>query len=228
MSHGGAAVKIVVINPNSDKEFTALIAESARRAALPGTEIVCENAPGGPSFIETHKDEALCAPGMMELVGRHSGAGGFVIACTCDPNLDVLREMTDSPVIGAGEASMLFALPLGALFSVIQITEGSVQAKRELVRRYGLQDRCASVRSIRMEGDEPREEKLLEAGRLARDCDGAEVITLGCACLAGLDERLQKELGIPVVDGIAAGVRLAEALARGGAFTSRRGKYRGF
>ena len=58
--------------------------------------------------------------------------------------------------------------------------------------------------------------------------DGAEVITLGCACLAGLDERLQKELAIPVVDGIAAGVRLAEALARSGAFTSRRGKYRGF
>ena len=46
--------------------------------------------------------------------------------------------------------TLLFALPLGALFSVIQITEGSVQAKRELVRRYGLQDRCASVRSIRI------------------------------------------------------------------------------
>ena len=29
-------MKIVVINPNSDKEFTALIAESARRAASPG------------------------------------------------------------------------------------------------------------------------------------------------------------------------------------------------
>ena len=220
-------MKILVINPNSDREFTRLIEESAKRAASPGTEITCENAPGGPLFIETHRDEALCAPGMMELVNRHSDADGFVIACTCDPNLDVLREMTDSPVVGAGEASMLFALPLGARFSVIQITEGSVQAKRELVRRYGFQDRCASVRSICMDGEESREDKLCEAAALARDCDGAEVITLGCACLAGLDERLQEALGIPVVDGISAGVRLAEALARGGAFTSRQGKYRG-
>ncbi len=220
-------MKILVINPNSDRDFTRQIKESAVRAACPGTEVICENAPGGPLFIETHRDEALCAPGMMELVNRHSDADGFVIACTCDPNLDVLREMTDSPVVGAGEASMLFALPLGARFSVIQITEGSVQAKLELVRRYGLQDRCASVRSIRMDGEESREDKLCEAAALARDCDGAEVITLGCACLAGLDKRLQEALDIPVVDGIAAGVRLVEALARGGAFTSRQGKYRG-
>lgn len=221
-------MKILVINPNSDGAFTELIREAARKAALPGTEILCESAPGAPAFIETSRDEALCAPGMMELVSRHEDAGAFVIACTCDPNLDVLREMASGPVVGAGESSMLFALPLGARFSVIQTTEGSVQAKRELVRKYGLKDRCSSVRAIREHGEEPLEERLLEAARTARDCDGAEVITLGCAGLAGLDKRLEEALGIPVIDGITAGVRLAEALAAGGAFTSRRGKYRGF
>jgi len=220
-------VKILVINPNSDGAFTELIGEAARKTASPGTEILCESAPGAPPFIETSRDEALCAPGMMELVSRHGDADAFLIACTCDPNLDVLREMTDSPVVGAGESSMLFALPLGARFSVIQTTEGSVQSKRELVRKYGLQDRCSSVRPIREHGEEPLEERLLEAARIARDCDGAEVITLGCAGLAGLDRRLEEALGMPVIDGITAGVRLAEALAAGGAFTSRRGKYKG-
>lgn len=220
-------MKILVINPNSDGAFTELIGEAARKAASPGTEILCESAPGAPPFIETSRDEALCAPGMMELVSRHGDADAFLIACTCDPNLDVLREMTDSPVVGAGESSMLFALPLGARFSVIQTTEGSVQSKRELVRKYGLQDRCSSVRPIREHGEEPLEERLLEAARIARDCDGAEVITLGCAGLAGLDRRLEEALGMPVIDGITAGVRLAEALAAGGAFTSRRGKYKG-
>jgi len=220
-------VKILVINPNSDGAFTELIGEAARKTASPGTEILCESAPGAPPFIETSRDEALCAPGMMELVSRHGDADAFLIACTCDPNLDVLREMTDSPVVGAGESSMLFALPLGARFSVIQTTEGSVQSKRELVRKYGLQDRCSSVRPIREHGEEPLEERLLEAARIARDCDGAEVVTLGCAGLAGLDRRLEEALGMPVIDGITAGVRLAEALAAGGAFTSRRGKYKG-
>jgi len=220
-------VKILVINPNSDRAFTELIGEAARKAASPGTDILCESAPGAPAFIETSRDEVLCAPGMMELVSRHGDADAFVIACTCDPNLDALREMAAGPVVGAGESSMLFALLLGARFSVIQTTEGSVQAKRELVRKYGLQDRCSSVRAIREHGEESLEERLLEAARLARDCDGAEVITLGCAGLAGLDTRLQKALGIPVIDGIAAGVRLVGALAAGGAFTSRRGKYKG-
>lgn len=220
-------MKILVINPNSDGAFTELIGEAARKTASPGTEILCESAPGAPPFIETSRDEALCAPGMMELVSRHGDADAFLIACTCDPNLDVLREMTDSPVVGAGESSMLFALPLGARFSVIQTTEGSVQSKRELVRKYGLQDRCSSVRPIREHGEEPLEERLLEAARIARDCDGAEVVTLGCAGLAGLDRRLEEALGMPVIDGITAGVRLAEALAAGGAFTSRRGKYKG-
>jgi allantoin racemase len=164
---------------------------------------------------------------MLELLWKHTDADAFVIACTCDPNLDVLREKTDKPVVGAGEASMLFALPLGATFSIIQTTEGSVQKKRELVRKYGLQDRCASVRAIDEKGDAPREEKLVAAARLARDCDGAEVVTLGCAGLAGLDKRLEKALGIPIIDGIVAAMKLAEALAARGSFTSRRGKYSG-
>jgi allantoin racemase len=220
-------MKILVINPNSDESFTALICEAARQAVFPGTEVFCESAPASPPFIETHEDDVLCAPGMLELLKRHADADAFVIACTCDPNLDVLREKTDKPVVGAGEASMLFALPLGATFSIIQITEGSVQKKRELVRKYGLQDRCASVRAIDEKSDASREEKLISAARLARDCDGAEVVTLGCACLAGLDKRLEEALGIPVIDGIVAGVKLAEALASRGSFTSRRGKYSG-
>ena len=220
-------MKLLVINPNSDMSFTALIDEAAKQAVFTGTEVFCESAPGAPRFIETHEDDILCASGMLELLKRHADADAFVVACTCDPNLDALREKTDKPVVGAGEASMLFALPLGATFSVIQTTEGSVQKKRELVRKYGLQDRCASVRAIDEKSDASREEKLIAAARLARDCDGAEVVTLGCAGLAGLDKRLEQSLGIPVIDGIAAAVKLAEALASRGSFTSRRGKYSG-
>jgi len=220
-------MKLLVINHNSDDSFTALIGEAARKAAAPGTEVLCESAPGAPRFIETHEDDILCAPGMLELLKRHTDADAFVVACTCDPNIDALREKTDKPVVGAGEASMLFALPLGATFSVIQTTEGSVQKKRELVRKYGLQDRCASVRAIDEKSDAPREEKLAAAAMRARDDDGAEVVTLGCAGLAGLDKRLERTLGIPVIDGIVAAVKLAEALAARGSFTSRRGKYSG-
>ncbi len=227
MSYGEAGMKLLVINPNTDETFTELIAGEARKGVFPGTEIVCESAPGAPRFIETHRDEVLCAPGMMALAEKHRQVDGVVIACTCDPNLDVLREILDCPVVGAGESSMLLALTLGARFSVLQTTEGSVQAKRELVAKYGLSSRCASVRPI-LEGEGATlEGRLIAAGKKARDLDGAEVITLGCAGLSGLDSRLSEALGIPVVDGVLAGVKLAEALASREFATSRRGKYRG-
>ena len=220
-------MKLLLINPNTDASFTELIGREARKGVFPGTEILCESAPGAPRFIETHKDEVLCAPGMMALAEKYSDVDGVVIACTCDPNLDVLRELLDCPVVGAGESSMLLALTLGARFSVLQTSESSVQAKRELVAKYGLTSRCASVRPILEDEGTTLEERLIAAGKKARDLDGAEVITLGCAGLSGLDFRLSEALGIPVVDGVLAGVKLAEALASRGFTTSRRGKYRG-
>lgn len=42
--------------------------------------------------------------------------------------------------------------------------------------------------------------------------DGADAVVLGGAALAGLAPRLQPRAPVPLLDGIACGVRLAEAL----------------
>ena len=55
--------------------------------------------------------------------------------------------------------------------------------------------------------------------------DRAEAIVLGCAGMADLAARLSARHGLPVVDGVAAAVGLAEALARQGLRTSRLGAY---
>ena len=55
--------------------------------------------------------------------------------------------------------------------------------------------------------------------------DRAEVIVLGCAGMANLAARLSFAHGIPVVDGVAAAVKLAEALASLGLRTSKLGAY---
>jgi allantoin racemase len=53
--------------------------------------------------------------------------------------------------------------------------------------------------------------KVAEAARgLARD--GADAVILGGAALAGMRGRIQVEVPVPLLDGIAAAVRLAEAL----------------
>ena len=49
----------------------------------------------------------------------------------------------------------------------------------------------------------------------------AEAIVLGCGGMAGLDRELSELLGVPVVEGVAAGAMLAEGLVRLGLTTSK-------
>ncbi len=55
--------------------------------------------------------------------------------------------------------------------------------------------------------------------------DGAEAIVLGCAGMADLAASLAHEHGLPVIDGVAAAVKLADALVALGHATSKRGPY---
>jgi allantoin racemase len=59
----------------------------------------------------------------------------------------------------------------------------------------------------------------------AIDEDKAEAIVLGCAGMADLAKTLQGEFGMPVIDGVGAAVKLAEALVGLGLKTSKRGPY---
>src|SRR5207244_10078544 len=68
-------------------------------------------------------------------------------------------------------------------------------------------------------------EAKLEA-EISRALDkGAEAIVLGCAGMADLTQNLSRKFGVPVVDGVAAAVKQAEALAGLKLTTSRRGSY---
>ncbi len=55
--------------------------------------------------------------------------------------------------------------------------------------------------------------------------DGAEAIVLGCAGMTDLARDLGKEAGVPVLDGVACAVALAESLIRIGLKTSKRNTY---
>ena len=66
---------------------------------------------------------------------------------------------------------------------------------------------------------------IVEQARIAVTQDHAEAICLGCAGMAGLEEAITTELGVPVVDGIGAAVRLAEAVVGLGLKTSKVSTY---
>jgi allantoin racemase len=74
-------------------------------------------------------------------------------------------------------------------------------------------------------GDQERTEAaFVAAAERARDA-GAEVLVLGCAGMTGLQRAVGEKLGLPVVDGVGAAVKLAESLVSLGLTTSRAGGY---
>jgi allantoin racemase len=224
-------MRLLVVNPNTTASMTAKIAEAARRAAAPGTEIVATNPETGPASIEGYYDEALCVPPLLEIVRRSRGVDGIVIACFDDTGLDAARCLTTAPVVGIGEAGFHMAAMLANKFSVVTTLARSVPAIEHNLARYGLAARCARVRAsdipvLELEKGDPaaRARIAVEIGA-AIEADGAEAIVLGCAGMTDLAGSLSDEFGLPVLDGVACAVGLCEAMARLGLATTKLGGY---
>jgi allantoin racemase len=207
-------LRVLIINPNSDLEMTQAIQETAENFSKGNFVTTCLFTPGAPKFIETYEDQEKAAPGMIKLVKENQDQyDTFIVACHCDPNLEVIKEITTKPVVGIGESSMKMASMMGQSFSVIQTSEFSIPIKEKLVRRYHLEDSLASIRAPGKEMKNMSEaQKYIETARAAVKKDGADVIVLGCAGMTGLDRMIQKELRIPVLDGVVCGLIIATGL----------------
>jgi allantoin racemase len=199
--------------------------------AAPGTEIVVCNPAGGPVSIEGHYDEAVAVPGLLEEVrrGETEGVDGYVIACFGDPGLLACREIARGPVLGIAEAAMHAAAFVATGFSIVTTLARTRVIAAELVERYGMRRFCRAIRAtdlpvleLEREGSDARRLVLEECKRaVAEDQSGA--IVLGCAGMADLTAEIQRALGVPVIDGVAAAVKFVEALVGMGVGTSKVG-----
>ena len=220
-------MRILIINPNSDPEMTTVIERSAQEYAGGEFEIVCKRTPGAPLFIETYEDMLRAAPGMIQSLREHeSEFDAFVIACHDDPNLEAMKEITTKPVVGIGEASMKMASMLGHRFSVVSTMRHSIPNKEAQVRKLHLEGALASVKAPPEDmAGASDEEKYLRAAQLALEEDMAEVIVLGCAGMSGLDKRLSRRIGAPVLDGVVCALIVATGLVKYGVSTSKVRRY---
>ena len=221
-------MKILIINPNSSVEMSAAIQNVAENYANGDFEVKTVPTPNAPEYIDYYIDQAIAAPGMMQIVKENEAEyDAFIVACHCDPNLDLLKQITDKPVVGIGEASMKLATMLGHSFSVVSAGKHSIPNKRALIHKYGLDNDCASVRGPKDDFDDPTVEgPYLNAAQIAMEEDLAEVIVLGCAGFAGMSEKMSAELGVPVLDGVVSALIIATGLVKAGYTTSKIRRYK--
>ncbi|AEI94618.1 aspartate/glutamate racemase family protein [Roseobacter litoralis] len=224
-------MKILIINPNTTSSMTKKIGVAARAVARPDTEIVATNSQSGPASIQGFLDVATCVPGLLEEIARHPDVDAIVIACFDDTGLDAVRTQVSVPVLGIGEAAYHAASMIANKFSVITTLSRSVPGLENNLMKYGLAQKCARVRATDIpvlkleEGDPATLYKIRSEIRVAIEQDGAEAIVLGCAGMADLMSDLSAEFGLPVIDGVAAGITFVEALVNNGLSTSKIGAY---
>lgn len=210
--------RLLVINPNTNPAVTALVAAAAEGAVAPGTMLDVLNPPRGPFSIETAEHRKAAIPEILALVDSRPAFDACVLACFDDLCLDRLRVKTGKPAVGACEAGIALARTMAGRFSVITTVHAAVPSIERLLERYGAGDICtvraAGIGVAAAAGDtQETEARIFEAVKLAIEQDGAEAILLGSGGLTGRAGAIAAAMSLPVIDGVAAAVRLAESAA---------------
>ncbi|MCP3971048.1 MAG: Asp/Glu racemase [Rhodobacteraceae bacterium] len=197
---------LIVINPNSSAAVTRGIDASVEPLRALGTPIRCVTLAEGPPGIETQRQADLTIAPMLDLAVRlEPEALGYVIACFGDPGLHALRDQTARPVVGIQEAAVMAALQLGQRFGVISIRPASVPRHMRSFGAMGVLQRLAGDRALGLGVAQlcdaaVTQQAMIDTGRALRDQDGADVLIMGCAGMAGYREALQEAAGLPVVE----------------------------
>jgi allantoin racemase len=220
--------RILVVNVNTTAAMTRLIAEQAQASALPGTTIIPATPAFGPASVESILQSHLSAVGVLDRVlAEKSRYDAVVLAGFGELGREALQEAVEVPVVDITDAAAHFACLLGRSFSVVTTVDRAIPAIQDRLLLNGLHGRCASVRStglgvLDLEAD-PRatRDAITEVARKAVAEDRAEVICLGCAGMSGLADAVTESVGVPVVDGVPAAVRIAESLLDLGLRTSK-------
>ncbi|CAN5865742.1 aspartate/glutamate racemase family protein [soil metagenome] len=229
-------MRILLLNPNTSPTMTDEIAAAARAVAAPDTEIVAHAPRFGSAAIDSAAESYLSAVGVMDTVARLVEAGAFdfdavILAGFGEHGKDALQEMLAVPVLDIAECAAHVAHLIGRRFSVVTTLARSIAPIEDRLALAGLAAHCASVRACgwgtaEVDADPTGAVAAIvdEAAKAIAE-DGADVICLGCAGMAGVTGAISEKLGVPAVDGVAAAVVLAQSLVALGVSTSKAGVY---
>lgn len=104
---------------------------------------------------------------------------------------------------------MRTASHLGRGFSIVTTLDRTVGRAVDLAERYGMRRYCRGIHAceipvLALDSDPNARKVVTETCREAVESDGSDAIVLGCAGMADLCAHIRAEIGVPVVDGVAA------------------------
>jgi len=215
-------MRILWINPIGTNAFDADTLKILSEAKRTGTQVDLVSLPADrPRHLEYHAYEGLVVADIVRLTYEAANQyDAIVIGCFYDVGLREAREVSGRAIVTAPcQSATAIASNLGNTFSVLVGRRKWAPKMSENVRQYGHGHRMVSMRPLDLgvhdfQADHDRTcDCLLTEGRKAIQEDGAEVIILGCTAEYGFHEKMQCELGVPVIDAVLAPFKYAEFLA---------------
>jgi len=204
-------------------------------AASPGTEIVFSEIKGELFKLAGNTEllRMLAGPQVVEKAkeAQDLGFDAVVPYGGLDLGVDAARCYVDIPVVGMGRSGLAMAANLASRIAVIVYGVTSVPAIRKFIRETGLGDFVVAVEPVDIKlndmtpDNETFRQSLAEAGRRIVKEHSAEIIVpLGTSFLPACKfaTEIGKEVGVPFVNCVAAGLKTAEMLVNLGLQHSRK------
>ena len=214
-------MRLLLVNPNMTAAMTRDMAVIARTVAGSAAEIIPLTAPRGFPYIASRAEAQVAGGIALEMIAENlAGVDAVIMAAFGDPGLRGARELFDIPVVGMAEAAMMSACMLGERFSIVTFSPVMRRWYLDCVADSGLMARCTGVRTplghpLQIDGlRENLKDNLAALARQAVEEDGADVVIMGGAPLAGLAPEIAELVPALVLDPIAAATAQAMALAR--------------
>ncbi|WP_339115602.1 aspartate/glutamate racemase family protein [Thioclava sp. GXIMD2076] len=203
--------KILIINPNSAQAVT----EGIARAVAPlGPHFEAVGIAHGPATIASDEDVARGGLDVLEMARSRPDARAYITACFSDPGLDLLRAEGTKPAIGCQEAAILTALARADRFGIIALSERSIPRHLRKIRQMGVEARLAGELALpgvsaEASGRDEAVYGLVCARARELGAAGAGAIVLGCAGMAPIRARLERDTGLAIIDPVLAAAAIA-------------------
>lgn len=224
-------MRLLVLNANTTDYVTQTVAAAAQAALDPRDVTLPVTAAFGPAVIHTRLDHAVATHAVVDAAARHAAAvDAVLLAVSFDTGLDALREALHVPVIGMSEATIAMARMVGGRLGYVSLGARATPLYRESLARYCVERDMAAWRTLEAPaayraGDKTALDAQLAQAATDLAAEGAEVVVLLGAVLAGAAARIADRAPTPVLDGGRCGALAARAMVALGARKAQVGSF---
>lgn len=228
-----APYRLLVVNGNTTSSLTDSLAAQARAFLGAAAHVHAVTAVFGPAYIASRVEAAVAAHAVLETVEREVAQAkaqsqtqaesqvpfdACLLACFGEPGIGAVREWLPVPVVGMAEASIMAAMQRGDRYAIVTVGQRWPGMLREQIRQLGLESRCAGIIALPGNALDYVSRTPASAEQVSRALDaavaqGADVVIVAGAALAGYLPVLPRRPAVPIIDSYRAALAQVLALA---------------